>query len=230
MRVNVKVRANIKTGHIKNRYKAGRNKALDRLGSFTRQRAKEQFLNPRPDRKPTWRRVGEREGIPVVEVTFRPPTPGRITSWKTGKGRSAKGFLKSSIRYERDDRRGSVVIGPAENTVWLNKIQEFGGQRPVAFRYLARHPQTEINGHRVPGGMGAGGRSAGRDARGRFRKASGGAVYIVKRVDAQLGRKGKLPAHSVEQGKVKPARYMATAIKKMMPKIPPSFRGLISGP
>lgn len=216
MRTTVKVRGKINAGHVKKRYQAGSNKVLDKLGSFTRQRAQKQFLNPQPlnakGKNPKWREIGKRDGIPVMDMTFRPPTPNRITSWKTGKGKAAKGFLRSSIIYERDDRRGSVVIGPSENTVWLNKLHEFGGSRPVAFRYVGRYPKREVK---------VGGKAF---------KVDGGQAYVVQRRDAVLGRKGKLPNHSVKPGKVRPAKYMATAIDQMRPKIPREFRGFISGP
>lgn len=212
MRTTVKVRGKINAGHVKKRYQAGSNKVLDKLGSFTRQRAQKQFRSRDVKKKPEFREIGKRDGIPVVDMTFRPPTQNRITSWKTGRGRSAKGFLRSSIIYERDDRRGSVVIGPAENTVWLNRLHEFGGSRPVAFRYVGRKPKktVQLGGTEV--------------------KVKGGPAYVVQRRDAILGRKGKLPNHSVKPGKVRPAKYMATAIKQMRPKIPREFRGFISGP
>jgi hypothetical protein len=216
MKIVTKIRKALKPGHVKKQYKAGRNKSLDKLGSFTRQRAKKQFLNPKTlnqkGRPPKWRQIGKRDGIPVVDMTFRPPTPNRITSWKTGRGRAAKGFLRSSIIYERDDRRESVVIGPAERTVWLNKIHEFGGSRPVAFRYVGRYPKREVK---------VGGKSY---------DVEGGRAYVVQRRDAILGRKGKLPNHSVKPGKVRPAKYMATAIQQMRPIIPREFRGFIQGP
>lgn len=212
MKTTVKVRGKVDVAHVKKRYKAGSNKVLDKLGSFTRQRAKKQFLNRGPKKKPQWRKIGQRDGIPVVDMTFRPPTANRITSWKTGKGKAAKGFLRSSIIYERDDRRGSVVIGPSENTVWLNKLHEFGGSRPVAFRYVGRYPKREVK---------VGGKAF---------EVDGGRAYVVQRRDAVLGRKGKLPNYSVQPGKVRPARYMATAVKEMRPIIPREFRGFISGP
>lgn len=208
MRTTVKVRGKMNVGHVKKRYQGGLNKTLDRLGSFTMQKAKRQFSSRTPRKKPEWREIGKRDGIPVVDMSFRPPLANKITSWKTGKGRAAKGFLRSSIRYERNDRRGSVVIGPAENTVWLNRIHEFGGSRPVAFRYLSRYPENEVQGMRVPGGR----------------------AYVVQRRDAVLGRKGKLGNHSVTPGKVRPAKYMGTAIKEMRPIIPREFTGFISGP
>ena len=208
MRTTVKVRGKVNAGHVKKRYQAGLNKTLDRLGSFTMQRAKKQFSNRTPRKKPQWREIGKRDGVPVLDMSFRPPLANKITSWKTGKGRAGRGFLRGSIRYERDERRGSVVIGPAENTVWLNRIHEFGGSRPVAFRYLGRYPKKEVKGLRVPGG----------------------AAYVVQRKDAIKGRRGKLEPHSVKPGKVRPAKYMATAIAQMRPKIPQQFRGFVSGP
>jgi hypothetical protein len=230
MRTTVKVRAKVNTAHVKRRYQAGRNKSLDRIGSFTMQSAKKQFLNKQPKKKPEWRRVGEQNGIPVLEVTFRPPTTGRVTSWKTGRGRAANGFLRGSVRYDRDDRKGSVVIGPAERTVWLNKIQEFGGSRTVAYRYLSRSPVEQLkSGHAIPQGMGRGSRQ-GRDAKGRFLKGTGGEAYVVMRKDAQTGKRTKAGVFKTESGKVKPGRYMAQGLDKVRQRIPKAFANFVSGP
>lgn len=231
MKTTVKVRGKVDVAHVKKRYKAGRDKSLDRIGSFTMQAAKKQFLNKTPKKKPQWRKVGDREGVPVLEVTFRQPTPGRVTSWKTGRGRAAQGFLRSSIRYERDDRRGSVVIGPAERTVWLNRIQEFGGARPVSYRFLSSRPIRKLkSGDVVPRSLGAGGGVGGRDARGRFLKGQGGLAYVVTRRDALTGRRTKSGEFKREAGRVKPGRYMATGLDKVRPKIPKAFQNFVSGP
>jgi hypothetical protein len=230
MQTTVKVRAKVNTAHVKKRYQAGRNKSLDRIGSFTMQSAKKQFLNKQPKKKPEWRRVGEQNGIPVLEVTFRPPTTGRVTSWKTGRGRAANGFLRGSIRYDRDDRKGSVVIGPAEGTVWLNRIQEFGGSRAVAYRYLSRSPVKQLkSGHAIPQGMGRGSKRA-RDAGGRFLKGTVGEAYVVMRKDAQTGKRTKAGVFKTESGKVKPGRYMAQGLDKVRPRIPKAFANFVSGP
>jgi hypothetical protein len=231
MRTTVKVRAKMNTAHVKKRFKAGRDKILDRIGSFTMQSAKKQFLNKQPKKKPEWRRVGEQNGIPVLEVTFRPPTTGRVTSWKTGRGRAANGFLRGSVRYERDDRKGSVVIGPAEKTVWLNRIQEFGGSRTVAYRYMSRSPVKQLkSGHAVPQGMGRGSNRGGRDAKGRFLKGTGGEAYVVIRTDAQTGKRTKAGVFKADRGKVKPGRYMAQGLDKVRARIPKQFADLVFGP
>lgn len=231
MKVKAKVRAKINTAHIKKRYQAGRDKSLDRIGSFTMQSAKKQFLNKTPKKKPQWRKVGEREGTPVLEVTFRPPTPGRVTSWKTGRGRGARGFLRSSVRYETDARRGSVVIGPAEKSVWLNKIQEFGGRRAVAYRYLTKRPVDRLkSGAMVPQGMGRGGSSGGRDAAGRFLRGSGGVAYVVVKRDATTGKKSRAKDFKVEPSKVKRGEYMAKGLAKVRPRIPKAFANSVQGP
>jgi hypothetical protein len=232
MKIVTKIRKALKPGHVKKQYKAGRNKSLDRIGSFTMQSAKKQFLNKQPKKKPVWRKVGDQDGIPVLEVQFRPPTTGRVTSWKTGRGRAARGFLRGSVRYERDDRRESVVIGPAERAVWLNRIQEFGGSRSVSYRYLAKRPiKGKLrNGHSIPNGMGAGGGVGGRDARGRFLAGSGGQAYVVMRRDASTGRKSSAGEFRRARGKVKPGRYMAKGLDKVRPKIPAAFKNFIQGP
>lgn len=232
MKITTKIRTALKPGHVKKRYEAGRNKKLDRIGSFTMQSAKKQFLNKQTKKKPTWTEVGKRDGIPVLAISFRPPTAGRVTSWKTGRGRAAKGFLRASVRYERDDRRGSVVIGPAENVVWLNKIQEFGGSRQVAYRYVAKRPVKGKlrNGHAIPSGMGAGGGVGGRDASGRFVAGRGGQAYVVTRRDATSGRTSKAGEFKREPGKAKPGRYMQKGLDKIRQRIPKEFKGFISGP
>jgi hypothetical protein len=231
MKLTSKIRTALKPGHVKKRYQAGRNKSLDRIGSFTRQSAQKQLLNKQPKKKPVWRPVGQKDGIPVLEVTFRPPTPGRVTSWKTGRGRAAKGFLRSSVRYERDDRRESVVIGPAENVVWLNKIQEFGGIRTVSWRYLNRKPASQLrNGLKVPNGLGANSAARGRNARGRFTHGLGGQALVVVRKDARTGKQSKAGEYKQTAGKVKPGRYMQKGLDKIRPKIPTQFKDFISGP
>jgi hypothetical protein len=231
MKTTVRVRGKVNTAHVKKRYQAGRNKSLDRIGSFMMQAAKRQFLNPQPRKKPNWRKVGERDGTPVLEVTFRPPTPGRVTSWKTGRGRSANGFLRGSIRYDRDDRRESVVIGPAERTTWLNKIQEFGGSRPVAYRYLSRRPIEQLkSGHRVPRDMGRSTGSQRRNKRGRFMRGRNPQAYVVMRKDAKTGRMTGEGEFKTVRGKVKAGRYMAKGLDKVRPRIPKAFQDFISGP
>ena len=40
-----------------------------------RRQAKREFLNRKPKAKPTWRRIGEKDGTPILEVTFKQPTP-----------------------------------------------------------------------------------------------------------------------------------------------------------
>jgi hypothetical protein len=235
MPTTVKVRGKVNTAHVKKRYQAGRNKSLDRIGVFTMQSARKQFLNPAPRKKPQWRRVGEKNGIPVLEVTFRPPKPGRVTSWQTGRGRAAKGFLKHSIFYDRDDQRGSVVIGPTErHVVWLNKIQEFGGARPVAYHYLSRRPLEQLNqkagGHKVPRDMGRQSGSQRRNRRGRFMRGRNPEAYVVIRKDAQTGRRSKAGVFQTTRGKVKPGRYMSQGLAKVRQRIPKAFQNFVSGP
>jgi hypothetical protein len=235
MKTTVKVRAKVNTAHVKKRFKAGRDKSLDRIGSFTMQSARKRFLNPGPRKKPQWRKVGEQNGIPVLEVTFRPPTAGRVTSWKTGKGRAAEGFLRSSIFYERDDNRGSVVIGPNERrVVWLNRIQEFGGSRAVVYQYLARRPierlKDQAGGHKVPPDMGRKTGSQRRNRRGRFMRGRNPEAYVVMRKDAQTGKRTKAGVFKTDRGKVKPGRYMAQGLDKVRPRIPKAFANFVSGP
>lgn len=235
MKTTVKVRGKVNTAHVKKRYQAGRNKSLDRIGVFTMQSARKQFSNRDPKAKPKWRQVGERNGYPVLDITFRPPMSGRVTSWKTGRGRAAKGFLKHSIFYDRDDRKGSVVIGPNEaKVVWLNRIQEFGGSRPVVYQYLSRRPLEKLNekagGHKIPPSMGRRTGSQRRNKRGRFMRGRNPEAYVVMRKDAQTGRKTKAGTFKTDRGKVKPGRYMSQGLAKVRPKIPQAFKNFVQGP
>jgi hypothetical protein len=235
MRTTVKVRGKVNLPHIKKRYEGGRNKSLDRIGVITMHSARKQFSNRGLDKKPTWRKVGERNGYPVLEVLFRTPRSDRVTSWKTGRGRAAKGFLKHSIFYNRDDRKGSVVIGPDEaKVVWLNKIQEFGGSRSVAWRFLSSRPierlKDKAGGHKIPPDMGRATGSQRRNKRGRFMRGRNPEAYVVMRKDAQTGKRTKAGEFATGRGKVKPGRYMAKGLDKIRPKIPEKFRGFISGP
>ena len=235
MPTTVKVRARINKAHIQKRYQAGRNKSLERIGLFTMQSARKQFSNRDPKARPKWRKVGEKNGYPVLEITFRPPMASRVTSWKTGRGRAAKGFLKHSIFYDRDDQRGSVVIGPTErHVVWLNKIQEFGGSRPVAYHYLSSRPMEQLKekagGHKVPRDMGRQSGSQRRNKRGRFMRGRNPEAYVVMRKDAQTGRRSKAGVFKTDRGKVKPGRYMAQGLAKVRPKIPQAFKNFVSGP
>lgn len=234
MKIVTKIRKALKPGHVKKQYKAGRNKSLDRIGSFTRRSAQDQFLHRKKKSKPTWTRVGEKSGIPVLEINFRPPTAGRVTSWKTGRGRAARGMLRSSVRYERDDRKGSVVIGPAQDVVWLNKIQEFGGSRSVSWQMLSRRPMEQLRpaagGHKVPKPLGRLTGSRRRNKNGRLMAGRNPEAYVVMRRDAATGRKTSAGEFRRAPGKVKPGRYMAKGLNKVRPKIPAAFKNFIQGP
>jgi hypothetical protein len=228
MDATVRVKTKIDTGRLKNRYRAGRDKSLDRIGANMRRQAKREFLNRKPKAKPTWRRIGEKDGTPILEVSFKQPTANRVTSWKTA--RSPGGFLKEAVEYRRDDRAGSVVIGPMPRATWLNVIQEKGGSAPVQWRMLTKKPADRLKGGiEVPAGMGRGGTSGGRDSRGRFLKGSGGVAYIVGKVDPAHTRKRGAVMQTGSQ-RVKPGRYMGNALTKQRAKIPQQFRNRISGP
>ena len=226
--VKPKVRVKINTRHVQKRYKAGRDKALERVGANMRRQAKKEFSSRVPSKKPQWRRIGERDGTPILEVSFREPRPGKVTSWKTR--RNPGGFLKSAIEYRTDQGNGSVVIGPMPRARWLNKIQEFGGSAPVEWRMLTRRPTDKLqNGLAVPRGLGRGGGVGGRDASGRFLKGFGGVAYIVQRVDpAHTRRRGAAVKRASQR--VKKGRYMGGALDKQRPRIPKAFQNTISGP
>jgi hypothetical protein len=154
-----------------------------------------------------------------------------VTSWKTGRGKAARGFLKESVFYERDDRRGSVVIGPSENVVWLNKIQEFGGSRSVAFRLVSRRPIEKLkSGQKVPTGMGLKTGSQRRTKRGRFARGRNAEAYVVMRRDAATGKRTPGGTYKTEPGRVKSGKYMANGLRKTRQRIPKAFQNFVSGP
>jgi len=234
--VTVKTRVKMNTRHVRNRYKAGNNKALDAAGSMVRQSAKKQFSHRTVKRKPQWQRVGEKDGRPVLSMEFRPPAAGKVTSWKNPRGRGATttGFLRTMVEYRRDDRRESVVIGPIDKATWLNKLQEFGGSAPRVLKLIGRYPGKSklLQKFKPPAGMLGSGSGARRDAKtGRFLTAAqrGGKAYVGIWVDPAHTRK----VHKVlvrDTGKIKPGRFMAKGLDAKRAKLAEKWRGKITGP
>jgi hypothetical protein len=234
--VTVKTRVKINTRHVRSRYKAGNNKALDAAGSMVRQSAKKQFSHRDVKKKPRWQKVGEKDGRPVLSMEFRPPAAGKVTSWKNPRGRGATttGFLRTMIEYRRDDRQESVVIGPMDKATWLNKLQEFGGSATRVLKLIGRYPGKSklLQRFKPPTGMLGGGSGVRRDAStGRFLTAAqrGGKAYVGIWVDPAHTRK----VHKAilrDTGKIKPGRFMAKGLDAKRAKLAEKWRGKITGP
>lgn len=80
-------------------YKRGLAKSLDRSGTITRRSAQRQFSRRKPKKRPTFTPAGDFDGVPIVAASFRPPIPGKVTSWRTP--RNAGGYLRSAIFTQR---------------------------------------------------------------------------------------------------------------------------------
>ena len=204
------------TKKLERKYKAGRNKALDRAGSIVRQSARKQFSQRRPLSKPVWKQVGEHEGLPLVSMSFGKSTPGKVTTWKP------RMFLRSRIFYERDDRKGSVVIGPDDKVVPVNTLQEFGGSREVKLVLLRPAPVTRLFQYQVPKSLVG---SQRRDRRGRFLQTG---AYVGMWHSTGKRVKGKVVRR--DPGRAPAGRYMEKGLAAKRAAIVPQFRNQIQGP
>lgn len=206
----------LNTGKVKRKYQAGRNKALDKAGSMVRQSAKKQLSNRKLLTKPVWKRVGEYQGVPLVSMSFQNSKPGKVTSWKP------KRFLHNRIRYARDDRRGSVVIGPDDKVVEVNTLHERGGSRPMKLVLIRSVPTDGVFQYQVPQSLLG---NQGRDRRGRFLRQS---AYIGmwhstgKRVRGRVVRR--------DPGRAPAGRYMEKGLAAKRDRIAATFKDQISGP
>jgi hypothetical protein len=235
--VTVKTRVKMNTRHVRNRYKAGNNKALDAAGSMVRQSAKKQFSHRTVKKKPQWQKVGDKDGRPVLSMEFRPPMAGKVTSWKNPRGRGATttGFLRTMVEYRRDDRKESVVIGPMDKATWLNKLQEFGGSAPRVLKLIGRYPGKSklLQRFKPPDAMLGSGSGARRDAKtGRFLTAAqrGGKAYVGIWVDPAHTRRKIHKVVLRDTGKIKPGRFMAKGLDAKRAKLAEKWRGKITGP
>lgn len=219
MKVSTKVRTRIRTRHIQNRFKAGRDKALDKVGSMIRQSAKKQFSVRGYKKKPIWKRVGDLDGYPLVSMSFQDSKPGKVTSWKP------KSFLRSKILYSRDDRRGSVVIGPDDKVKDVQILHERGGSKGVKFVLIRQAPTEGVFQYRVPKSLVSNG-PQGRDKRGRF--ISNRLAYVGRWVSTGKRVKGRVVAR--DPGRAPAGRYMEKGLKAKKPAIPQAFRNQITGP
>jgi hypothetical protein len=231
-------KAKMNFAHVKKKVKSGNLKALDRAGTIVRQSSKKQFSHRKVKPQPNWSLVGRKDGMPVLAMDFRPPIPGKITSWKNPRGRGATqtGFLRTLIRYAVDNRRESVVIGPTDAATWLNKLQEFGGSSRRVLRLVGRYPTSQRRPNRVlekfqpPDSLVSGGRSGGRDKRGRFKRNLGRGAYVGVWIDPAHTRRRKTMDLASSDGRVPPGRFMKKGLAAKLPKLAQQWRGQISGP
>jgi hypothetical protein len=235
--MTTRTRVRVNTAHVRRRYEAGRNKALDKAGSMVRQSAKRQFSRRMPKKRPTYTRVGTKDGMPVLAMDFRPPRGDRVTSWKIpgGRGAVSKGFLYTMIEYRRDDRAGSVVIGPVDKATWLNKLQEFGGSARRVLKLIGTFPSSThklLSKFPPPAAAVIGKGQQRRDSRGRFKTAAqlvGGGVLVGVWTDPRHSRRrGTVIADS--PGRAKPGQFMKKGLAAKRNKIEEVFLGKISGP
>jgi hypothetical protein len=231
-------KAKMNFAHVKKKVKKGNAKALDRAGVIVQRSSRKQFSHRTVKAKPKWSLVGTKDGRPVLSMDFRPPIPGKITSWKNPRGRGATqtGFLRTLIRYAADNRRESVVIGPTDAATWLNKLQEFGGSAQRVLRLVGRYPTNPKRPNRVlekfppPDSMVSGGRRGGRDKRGRFKRNIGRGAYVGVWVDPAHTRRRKTRDLATSPGKVPAGRFMKKGLAAKLPVLAKQWRGQISGP
>lgn len=219
LRLNVRMpRGGIRldTRRLEQKYKAGRDKALDRAGAIVRNSAKKQFSQRNYLRRPVWRRVGDYEGLPLVSMSFQDAKDGKITSWKPRR------FLYSKIRYARDDRRGSVVIGPDDRLSNINVMHEKGGSKEVKLALIRPVPVDRLFQYRVPPALLGQKR---RDRRGRFLKLS---AYVGMWHSTGKRVKGRVVKR--DPGKAPAGRYMEKGLAARRAAIAPQFKDQIQGP
>lgn len=234
----VKVRGKINTAHVKRRVRKGTKEALPGAGVIVQRSARRQFLHRNIKKKPQWKQVGERNGRPVLAMEFRPPTPGRVTSWKNPRGRGATktGFLRTLIRWEVDNSRESVAIGPTNEATWLNRLQEFGGSGQRVLRLIGRYPQRGKRKNKVleqfppPDAMVSGGRSGGRDRQGRFKRNLGRGAFVGIWVDPAHTRRRKTVDLASSTGRVPPGQYMTKGLSKVRDRLAEQWKNRIYGP
>lgn len=231
MQPKIKVKSKLNKAHIRKRIKRGTREALPGAGVIVQRSARKQFSHRNVLSKPKWSKAGTSEGKPVLAMEFRPPKPGRVTSWKNprGKGATKTGFLRTLIRFDIDYRKDSVVIGPTNEATWLNKLQEFGGSARRVLKLVGRYPGKSklLSRFPPPGNMLSGG-SKGRDKSGRYTRASSGVLVGLWIDPAHTRRKGKVVATS--GGSVKPGKYMKKGLDAKRDKLAAQWKGKIYGP
>lgn len=236
METQVRVRAKIATRHIKKKVSEGNRRSLPGAGVIVQRSARKQFSSRNVKKKPQWSRVGTRDGRPVLAMEFRPPIPGKITSWKNPRGRGATktGFLKTLIRFEVDNRRESVVIGPTNEATWLNRLQEFGGAGRRVLKLIGRAPDRNqrnslLNKFSPPSSMLSGGSPGKRDSRGRFVRSKGRA-YVGIWVDPDHTRRRIGVSLASGTARVPPGRFMKKGLDAKRDQLAAQWKNRIYGP
>jgi hypothetical protein len=225
MQPKIKVRSRLNKAHIRKKIKRGTREALPGAGVIVQRSARKQFSHRNVKTKPNWSQVGTKDGRPVLAMEFRPPIPGKVTSWKNPRGRGATrtGFLRTLIRFEVDTRKDSVVIGPTNEATWLNKLQEFGGSARRVLKLVGRYPGKSklMQKFPPPGNMLSGGSK-------KKNRAMGGVLVGLWIDPAHTRRKGKVLATA--GGKVKPGRYMKKGLDAKRDKLAAQWKNKIYGP
>lgn len=251
MQVRAKVKGKINVRHIKKRTKEGTQKALHGAGVIVQRSARKQFSHRNVKSNPQWSKVGERNGRTILAMDFRPPLAGKITSWKNPRGRGATrtGFLRTLINFEVDRRRDSVAIGPTNEAVWLNKLQEFGGSGQRVLRLVGRLSNDAggrdsrgrflknkrsnngiLNKFAPPRSLLGSGTRGKRDSRGRFTANVGRGAYVGVWVDPVHTRRRKTVDLATKSGRVPPARFMAKGLAAKRDRLAAEWGNKISGP
>jgi hypothetical protein len=236
MRTTVKVKAKINRAHIKKKVSQGTRRSLPGAGVIVQRSARKQFSSRNVKKTPKWSRVGSRDGRPVLAMEFRPPIPGKITSWKNPRGRGATktGFLRTLIRFEVDNRRESVVIGPTNEATWLNRLQEFGGTGRRVLKLIGRAPDRRqknrlLQKFKPPSSMltnERGPRQA-RDKSGRFRR---GRAYVGIWIDPDHTRSRRGISLASESARVPPGRFMKKGLDAKRDQLARQWKDRIYGP
>ena len=233
MQPTVKVRGKINTAHVRKRVSRGTKEALPGAGVIVQRSARRQFSHRNVKNKPKWQEVGTRNGRPVLAMEFRPPLSGKITSWKNPRGRGAvkTGFLRTLIKFDVDNRRESVAIGPTDEATWLNKLQEFGGSGQRVLRLIGHYPSNGRRKNKVlerfppPASLIGGGR------RKKGRKSlAGGSAYVGVWVDPAHTRRRKTVDLVSRSARVPPGQYMSKGLAKVRDRLAAQWKDRIYGP
>lgn len=251
MRTTVKVKAKINRGHIKKKVSEGNRRSLPGAGVIVQRSARKQFSSRNVKKTPKWSRVGSKDGRPVLAMEFRPPIPGKITSWKNPRGRGATktGFLKTLIRFEVDNRRESVVIGPTNEATWLNRLQEFGGTGRRVLKLIGRYRNDSggrdsrgrfvknnrstsgiLNRFSPPSAMLGSGTRGKRDSRGRFTANVGKGAYVGIWVDPDHTRRKRGVSLASGTARVPPGRFMKKGLDAKRDQLARQWKDRIYGP
>ncbi len=229
MRTTVKVKAKINRGHIKKKVSQGTRRSLPGAGVIVQRSARKQFSSRNVKKTPKWSRVGSKDGRPVLAMEFRPPIPGKITSWKNPRGRGATktGFLKTLIRFEVDNRRESVVIGPTNEATWLNRLQEFGGTGRRVLKLIGRtppdrrYPNKVLDKFQPPAAM---------TTSSRRKRSRRGMAYVGIWIDPDHTRSRRGISLASGSARVPPGRFMKKGLDAKRDQLARQWKDRIYGP